>query len=147
MLRRSNENATLSDRFSLIIRWCVTLSTLLIISIYQLGNSASPAGFLEPEPVVAIERGPWSDGEYFGQAEGYGGIVKIRLLIELGWIKEIKVTEALGEDKPYLRDAKKIIPKVIKNQHTDLDAISGATTTCWAILDAVDLALKEAVNE
>ncbi|MCR5732163.1 MAG: FMN-binding protein [Sphaerochaetaceae bacterium] len=95
------------------------------------------------EPVKEVARGPYLDGEAEGEGEGYGGPVKIRLSIKNGWIEEIIVEEAYGEDKPYLRDAKKIIPKVIEKQSTDLDAISGATTTCWAILDAVDMALME----
>ncbi len=104
-----------------------------------------------PEPEVvetalveeAIDLGPWKDGEYEGEGEGYGGVVRIKLKVTEGWISSIEVTEARGEDKPYLRDAKQIIPMVIECQSTDLDGISGATSTSWAILDAIDMALEE----
>jgi len=107
--------------------------------------AASPAEAAAPVPEQTLSGpGPWQDGTYEGEEEGYGGPVRIRLTVANGWIADIEVTEASGEDKPYLRDAKKIIPKVLDRQSTDLDAISGATTSCYAILNAVDLALEEA---
>lgn len=117
-------------------------SSVVVEPVIEAGQSTAHEN-QEKTAVAPIDSGPWKDGEYEGEAEGYGGPIRIKLLIANGWISEIIILDASGEDKPYLRDAKKIIPKVIKKQSTDLDAISGATTTCWAILDAVDLALEE----
>lgn len=90
-----------------------------------------------------LDPGPWADGTYEGTAEGYGGPVTVEVVIANGWISDITIIDASGEDQAYLRDARKIIPKVIAGQSTDLDAISGATTTSWAILDAIDYAMED----
>ena len=96
---------------------------------------------------LPAERGRFRDGKYTGMGKGYGGDIEVEVTVENGHIAAITVTSAEGEDRPYLRDAKKIINKVIAVQHTNLDAISGSTSTTWGILDAVDDALKEADDE
>ncbi len=153
-----------------IIRWFITLLIILFLLIYQLGKKVAPVDIssvpektAEESPSIqaqvssvsqsseesslAVQPGPLHDGEYQGEGQGYGGPVKVRLQVSNGYISKIEITEALGEDKPYLRDARKIIPQVIENQSTDLDAISGATTSCYAILDAIDMALEVAEDE
>lgn len=64
--------------------------------------------------------------------------------IQNGYITSIDVVSADGEDKPYLRDAKQVISKAVASQSTSQDAISGATSTTYGILDAIDDAIKGA---
>ena len=112
------------------------LSTPLVTS------SAAPENTAEELP--EIPQGKYPDGVHTGSAEGYGGTIVVEVTVQNGSIIDIAVVEASGEDGPYLRDAKGIIPKVLEEQHTDLDGISGATTSTWGILDAVDDALAGA---
>ena len=133
---------------SIWLRWALTLSLLVCIGVYQLVQlnqaDADPQVSDAAAAYAAMDPGPLLDGIYTGSGEGYGGMIDVEVTVSNGYIVGITVTSAEGEDKPYLRDAKKIINKVIDVQHTDLDAISGSTSTTWGILDAVDDALKEA---
>ena len=134
---------------SILLRWAVTISLLVCVLFYQ-ALRLQQEGKNEPMTVQAelpAERGSLHDGTYTGMGKGYGGDIEVEVTVENGYIAAITVTSAEGEDKPYLRDAKKIISKVIAIQHTNLDAISGSTSTTWGILDAVDDALKEADDE
>lgn len=144
----------------ILYRWAITISVILFLVIYQLGIRTSPAeASISPievtkteiamkmdeteEIVETISSGPYQDGEYVGSSDGYGGPVVIKLSIENGWIKDITIDEAYGEGVAYLRDARKLLPRVIEKQNTDIDAVSGATVTSYAILDAIDAALFE----
>lgn len=106
-------------------------------------SSTAPASSSAPaEP--ATPRGPYTDGVYTGSGKGFGGKIYVSVTIQNGYIAAVDVTSAEGEDKPYLRDALQIINTVVATQTTKLDAISGATSTTWGILDAIDDALKGA---
>ncbi len=135
---------------SILLRWVLTLSLLVCIGAYQLVHlNQSDADPLLSDAAAAyaeLDPGPLKDGVYTGSGEGYGGMIDVEVTVNNGYIVGITVTSAEGEDKPYLRDARKIITKVIEVQHTDLDAISGSTSTTWGILDAVDDALEEAAK-
>jgi len=89
-------------------------------------------------------RGPYTDGVYSGSGNGFGGKIYVSVTVQNGYIAAVDVTSAEGDDKPYLRDALQITGMVIAAQSTQLDAISGATSTTWGILDAIDDALKGA---
>lgn len=97
----------------------------------------------EPTPEAqqaesAPESGQYPDGVFTGSGEGYGGDVTVEVTIENGRIASVEILDGSSEDAPYLRDAKAIIPEVIEAQHTNLDAISGATHSTWGILNAID---------
>ena len=136
---------------SIGLRWAATLGLLACVLTYQALYLRQGQNVQESPSSAQIElpteRGSLRDGQYTGSGEGYGGRIEVEVTVENGYISAVIVTSAEGEDKPYLRDAKKIINKVIAVQHTNLDAISGSTSTTWGILDAVDDALKEAEDE
>lgn len=86
-------------------------------------------------------RADYADGVYTGRGEGYGGAITVEVTVEGGQLTAIKVLDGRSEDGSYLRSAKQLIPKVLAAQHTELDAISGATYSSWGILNAIDDAL------
>ena len=99
------------------------------------GASTRPDG----EDFSALE-----DGTYTGSAQGYSGTTTVTVTVQGGKITEITV-DSHGDTESYLDSAKGVIPSVIENQSTDVDAVSGATYSSWGIINAVADALKDAI--
>ncbi|HBN56241.1 MAG TPA: FMN-binding domain-containing protein [Lachnospiraceae bacterium] len=86
------------------------------------------------------------DGIYEGEAQGFGGTVKVEVSIEEGNIKDVQVVEAEGEDNAYLSMAKDLIPEILEAQSAEVDLVSGATFSSTAIREATAQALEKAVQ-
>lgn len=86
----------------------------------------------------------FKDGEYFGEANGYGGPIKVKVIIEKGKIKDITIVSH-SETPEYLNMAKGVIKSIIDKGNLDVDSVSGATISSNAIKKAVADALKDAV--
>ena len=96
----------------------------------------------EKETESTTELGTLS-GEYEGSAQGYGGDINVKVSMENGEITAIDVEEnetgAVGG-----QGLKRIKDKVIAQNTTDLDNISGATVSSAAFLSAVNDAIEKA---
>ena len=90
------------------------------------------------------KEGTYKDGTYEGTGNGYGGKISVKVAVKDGVIKEVKIISAKGEDSAYLSQASKLLDQIVKEQSTDLDAVSGATYSSNGILDAADDALEGA---
>ncbi|MDF2840182.1 MAG: hypothetical protein K0Q99_954 [Clostridia bacterium] len=88
--------------------------------------------------------GKYTDGVYTGSGEGKFGPMKVEVIVEKGKISAIKVVE--HSETPGLSDSiiEKIPQEIIKAQSTEVSAISGATVTSEAIMQAVQDAIKGA---
>lgn len=88
--------------------------------------------------------GKYKDGSYNGVGEGKYGPIKVEVNVEKGKIKDIKILE--HKETPGLSDPilEKIPAEIIKKQSTDVQAISGASVTSKAVIQAVTDALKNA---
>lgn len=83
------------------------------------------------------------DGVYRGEAEDYGGpILKLDVTISGGKIVDINVLTDGWE--PYFTQGIDVIDDVIDRQSVDVDAVTGATITSKAILDAIESAISSA---
>ena len=85
-------------------------------------------------------------GTYEGEAQGFGGIIKVSVTVDENEITEIKVLSSAGEDAAYFSQAETLNAKILQKQSTDLDAVTGATLSSIGLLDAVDAALEQAVK-
>ena len=90
------------------------------------------------------KNGSYKDGTYTGEADGFGGTVKVE--VKKQKIKEVNMVSADGEDGSYLTMAKDIIPKILDAQSAEVDTISGATFSSTGIKNAVKQALEKAVK-
>lgn len=88
----------------------------------------------------------YADGKYTGAGIGYNGRLTVSVVIESGAIQEVDLTGSV-DDEEYVRDAVAgLFPAVIEAQSTDVDAVSGATSTSDGLLAAIDDALEKAVK-
>ena len=98
--------------------------------------------------VLASENGTadFEDGSYEGAGIGFGGEIRVEVVVEDDEITEISLLEAKGEDVAYLTTAESILDDILKAQSADVDTVSGATFSSTGIRDAVSDALEQAVG-
>lgn len=101
----------------------------------------------EPQEVIYKGEAVCAPDEYYDFNEY---IVRLEVVILNGLISEIRNIEGYeysGKQTnkvniSYLKKAAKLTDKIIAKQSTKVDAVSGATCASYAIIDAVDAALK-----
>ena len=89
---------------------------------------------------------PYNDGEYEGSAEGYGGQVVMKVVIEDGIITNVEALSHSGEDPSYWDMAKGIASDIVDAQSTEVDTVSGATYTSNGIINATTKGLQKALK-
>ena len=121
---------------------CAALSAETAVKVVELlnikyGFEAAPVVEEAPaEPALAAN-------EYIGEGEGFGGKVKVKVTMDGDKIAKIEVlehAETAGVSDPAFE---KIPAAIIANQSTEVDAISGATYTSKALIEAVNNALAQ----
>lgn len=105
---------------------------------YQLENSQVAGD--------SKDGGNYTDGTYTGQAQGFGGPIKVEVTVEGGKITKLDILSAEKEDTAYLDAAKAIIDTIIENQSTEVDTVSGATFSSTGIKEATKKALEGATK-
>ena len=88
----------------------------------------------------------YKDGTYTGSAQGFGGAITVQVTLANDEITDIQVTSAPGEDSAYLSQGEGVISSIICTQSTDVDTVSGATSSSTGIINAVVDALGKAEN-
>ena len=84
------------------------------------------------------------DGTYTGSSFGYNDDITVSVTIEDSQITDINVVSSL-EDDPYFTWVLQQIPdSIIESQSTDVDTVTGATTSSKAYIHAVEAALAQA---
>ena len=92
----------------------------------------------------AAPASPNADGTYTGEAQGYGGPVKMEVTIEHGQITDCTVLSAEKEDTAYFDAAQGVSVEALDEQTAEGDTVSGATFSSRGILGAVEDALEQA---
>lgn len=92
----------------------------------------------------ASDGGTFKAGTYEGSAEGYGGTLKVEVVLSAEAIDSVTVTEN-GETEGIGSKAVEALPQAIVDaQSVDIDGVSGATVSSNAIKEAVTKALEAA---
>lgn len=90
------------------------------------------------------EDSPYNDGEYEGSAQGFGGLITVKVTINRGIITDIVIVSAEKEDRAYLEAASVIVNEILDKQTDQVDTVSGATFSSTGIRNAVTEALDTA---
>ena len=112
------------------------LSMILMLSlVFMLGCSSGSNGAEEAKGV---------SGTFTGEAQGMGGPVRVTITLEDGVLTDV---QAVGDDEtpgigtPVLET---LPQEILNNQSLEVEAISGATITSDAVIEATKAALAEA---
>ena len=105
------------------------------------GGGASAGGTVTVSKIE--EPAAYRDGTYYGTGTGFGGTMKVCVVISGGKIASIDIME--NSDTPsYLSSASSLISTIISTQSTNVDTVSGATYSSRGIIEAVRSALSQA---
>ena len=92
------------------------------------------------EPTNSI----YKDGVYTGSATGYNGPITVKVTIKNDNIVNVQVTDTT-DSEPFISNAiSGIINKILSNQSSNVDIVSGATYSSKGIINAVNNALAKA---
>ena len=97
--------------------------------------------FILLSAVAALFGAVLKDGTYSGQALGYHGPLRVAVEIKGGEISRI---ELVHHKERRARAMKSITRQIVSKQSVDVDAVSGATISCRAVVAAVKNALDQA---
>ncbi len=93
--------------------------------------------------LVACSSGSAKDEKFVGEAKGANGLVKVEVTVKKDKIEKIKVVESSETDGVSDLALKQIPDAIIKDQGLDVDAVTGASSTSKAVVDAVKNALEK----
>lgn len=86
----------------------------------------------------------YKPGTYTTEAEGYGGVIKVETTLTEGKIQKIKIVENSETDGIGSTAIEKLPSEIEEFQSLGVNAVSGATITSAAIIEAVSKAVEEA---
>ncbi|MFV0362057.1 MAG: FMN-binding protein [Suipraeoptans sp.] len=86
---------------------------------------------------------PYEDGIYMGSAEGFNDDITVAITIKDGTIISIDVIES-KDDEVFFNKALNVLNKMVQNQSTEVDVVSGATYSSEGLINAVKDALGNA---
>jgi uncharacterized protein with FMN-binding domain len=117
-----------------------------VLGMYAPGIYVSCVSLSGPVPEARPGLSAYSqirDGVYEGEAEGWRGTVRVKIRVESGEIAEIVILD--HQDDPYVGGAamEELLDLALEYGSTDLDAVSGATESSAAFLEALEAALEE----
>lgn len=107
--------------------------------VAQTGATHAPASD------VQAPTGTMKDGEYTGRGMGFNDYITVAITVEGGKITSVSIVDE-DDDEPYFSNAKSgVVPRILTNQNSQVDAVSGATYSSKGIMAAVADAMKKAV--
>ena len=128
------------DEFKRFGSQIFSLLTLALLLYFFLGCTMSPirGGEIEQKRLV--------DGVYEGSYRHGPNSAKVRVTISRGKIADIEMIKHFASWKG--KKANDIIPqRIVAQQSTDVDAVSGATNSSRVIMNAVQEALEKAYRK
>lgn len=115
-----------------------------------VNNPLPPQPKTEEPPVEEVFEMPstYRDGVYTASAEGFGGPVTVQVTISGDSIADITVVSHAGETSSYFAKGRRVIATILETGTPEgVDAVSGATYSSTAILNAVKQALNRAAAD
>lgn len=99
----------------------------------------------QPASNTSMPAGTMKDGTYTGSAMGYNDNITVSVTVAGGKIASIVVMSE-DDDEPYFTNARAVISRILSQQTTNVDAVTGATYSSKGIMSAVAQALQKAVD-
>ena len=99
----------------------------------------------QPASNTSMPAGTMKDGTYTGSAMGYNDNITVSVTVAGGKIASIVVVSE-DDDEPYFTNARAVISRILSQQTTNVDAVTGATYSSKGIMSAVAQALQKAVD-
>lgn len=115
-------------------------SALLLAAAMTLSLAACGGGSTDPTPAA----GKFTPGTYTGEADGFGGTLKVEVVLSADKIDSVTVIEQSETESIGGKILESLPQAIVDAQSTQIDGVSGATLTSTAILGATAKALESA---
>ena len=118
----------------------------LLVGVSGCGDKTAE----RPEVVAVYRYGDYTisdtlkDGEYTELAQGRNGEFEVTVTIKKGKITKVKVGDNEETENVGGAALKELAQKIVEEQTPNVDKVSGATVSSFAIRDAVSRALEKA---
>lgn len=97
---------------------------------------------------VEETEGKFNPGTYEGEAQGYGGVIKVSVEVSADKIEKIEIVDHTESESISDQAIETIPANILENQSVNVDTVSGATTTSLGLIEAIKNALlKSGVDE
>lgn len=120
------------------------LTVAAITGLYYAGNIVTQEAYAAGNTFSAdamLSQGQYADGVYTGSASGYRGSTQVEVTVSNGNIQDIEIIST-DDDREYInRAAAVVISSILNAQSTEVDTVSGATYSSYAVINAVADAL------
>jgi len=132
--------ARLRDRWNLLDRRGALLMVLLVAGHIALfaADFASYKKSISAIEIAGMDADRLKDGVYEGEYDAGYIYAKVSVVVENGRIRDIKI---LKHDNERGKAAEAIIERIIEQQSTRVDAVTGATNSSLVIMKAIENAL------
>ncbi len=128
-------------------------ASIAIMGLHFAGKAvASDVAYADNTSPVIItsqpqDTGKYEDGVYTGVAKGYRGNTEVEVTVENGYITSVELIST-DDDMEFMAMAdRSCIKAIVSSQSTDVDTVSGATYSSYAIINAVANALGDTAYE
>lgn len=144
--RRGKQHGKFALAVSVFLAATVPLSVLLLAAVsgnLPVIDSGAADALMQETGGKDLPSG-LKDGVYSGSAGGYNGNLETEVTIQDGKVVDIRLVSG-NDDSPYQEDAcRGVFEDILARQTTDVDAVSGATTTSKGLIKAVRKSLEKA---
>ena len=123
----------------------VLCTSVLLSGCGQSGQQASAT--TAKAETSAEAAGKYIPGTYTGEADGFGGVLKVEVTVDANAVTSITVTEQSETDGVGSKAIEALPDAIVKANSVEVDDISGATVSSGAIKAAVKAALAQAAGE
>ena len=90
-----------------------------------------------------VRAGTLADGVYEGEYKSFPNAAKVRVKVARGRISDVEILSHFASGIGHKADD--VIPgRIVEEQSTAVDAVTGATNSSRVIMNAVEIALKDA---
>jgi uncharacterized protein with FMN-binding domain len=128
---------------SRVARAAAILTALAIAAVAPL--AAHRSGVYSKPKGLDLSSATYQDGTYTGSADGFRPGIEVEVTVKEGKVASIKVVDHNEVDSRFYALPIKAIPSaIVKKQSTKVDVVSGATSTSYGIMAAVEDALAKA---
>ncbi|NMA73534.1 MAG: FAD-dependent oxidoreductase [Bacteroidales bacterium] len=124
---------------TLLILLCLLMVVSMAACSPSSDQSETPASKAETAKNTGL-----SDGTYTASSKGHNGDVNVTVLISNGKVEQVQIGEHNETEGIYETPVERIPKAIVEHQSIAIDAVSGATYTSKAILDAVSQCIQQA---
>ena len=128
-------------KFLLLTLIALTLTILVSVKHYPSEEAMAHVG---EEYGHIVGYSGLKDGIYTGEADGFNGVIKVEMTVELGRIANARVLEHHDNENVAKQALENLPKRIVESQSYNVDSVSSATKTSEGIKSAIKSCIRQA---